>query len=459
MNKNYLIITALLLLVAMFSTAALGFEGIPRVQVSLLEYEPSPVQPGQVMDVVIELDNLGTSVDDASLYIVSEYPFTVEHSQDVDSAKNLGSIGYSRKLQFRVRVADDAKDGITPLRVRYDDSFQTGKGYFEKTFDIDIQTFDAHVDIVSVQQVPPRLEPGEIGKVILTLLNADDRPLKNVDVTLDLTHSFDASSNMDNMIAMQAMVNARLEEVNRRVASGISPLTGATPMMNGNAMDGANGNFEFKAFSLVDSTNQKTINRLGAREEVKVEFDIMALPDAMPNPYATPLYLNYNDEENNPFHLRVEVPLMIDAKPDLFIDIQSTNLRTDDIAANVVFTVANRGLSELRFITIELEDDESFRLLTAPRSIYVGSLLPGESKEGTFSILPEDKELNLTVVSNYRDSFNKVHEETSTIPFTVINKNYYRDLPYEMWISWIILGIVLLLVTIYYVRQMSNREG
>jgi len=429
------------------------------VSISLHSYEPSPVQPGQVMDFILLVDNLGGRTDDASLEIIEEYPFTLEHSQDIEEAKNLGSIGFSRRLQFRIRIADDAQDGITPLRVRYKDS-NLKTGFREETFDINIETFDARLNILKVEQIPSEIVPGETGKLILTIENMDDRPLKNIDITLDVTNSFDMSTNMNNMISMQAMINARLEDVNRRIASGLSPLKGPTPMMVVKEdMETSQKSLRFSSFAIIDSSNQKNIKSMFSGEIVKVEFNVMALPDVQPNIYAIPVYLNYNDDDNSPFHVRADIPAIINDAPEIFVDIKSTNLRTTDFSSEVVFTVANRGLSELRYVTIEMAEDESITLLTAPRTIYIGNLAPGESKEGTYQILAEDEHIRFPINVEFRDSFNKEHQQKIELPFTIINRNYYRDLPYEMWIAWIILGVVVLVLTIFYVRQMAKKES
>jgi hypothetical protein len=457
MDKKFFFILTSIFFVMLLSNFSYADSDRPQINITLLDYSPNPVQPGQVIDVILQLDNFEAPTKQASLEIVEEYPFTVENSQDVEVAKNLGRVSYSRKLQFRIRIAEDAKDGLTTLRVRYSDDDYDG-GFLEEEFDINIQTFDARLSIIKVEQVPKRIIPGEQGKLILTIQNSDDKPLKNLDVILDLTHSFDFNSIMDNMVSMQALVNARLEEVDRRVASGLSPLKGATPMMSGTGMEQA-GTFSFKAFSPVESSNQKGINEIKSGQKIKMEFDIMALPDASPNIYATPLYLSYNDEDNNPFHLRVDIPLVIDSEPELYVDMKSTNLRTTDFAAEVVFTVANRGLSELRYVTLELADDDTLTLLTAPRSLYIGNLGPGESKEGAYTILANEENIILPVRAAYRDSFNKEFELTKKIPFTVINRNFYRDLPYEMWITWLILGLVILVLTGFYVKQMANKKS
>jgi hypothetical protein len=440
------------------SSIVFSAERASGLSVSLLEYSPQPVQPGQVMDLYLQITNTGDPTKDTTLEIIEEYPFTLEHSQDLERAKNLGSVVSTQILQFRIRIEDGAKDGIVPLRVRYKVNTDD-EAYIEESFDINIQTFDARLDIVDIKQFPEDFIPGDDdGKLIFTLRNDDDRPLKNIDVVLDLTNSYNANTNMENMLAMQAMVNARLEEVNRRIASGLSPLKGPTPMMAGDSGMGDIGGTNFEALAPIGSSNQKRIAALGAHETLQITFEIMALPDIAPNVYAVPLYINYNDEDNNPFHIRLDIPVKVNMKPELYVDMSSTSLRTTDFSGSVEFTVANRGLSELRYVTLELEEDDHIELLTAPRSIYLGGLAPGESKTGEFNVITHNRNISFPVKVSYRDSFNEEFKEERSIPFYIINKNYYRDLPYEMWLAWLILGAVVLGLTIFYVRHLSRAK-
>ena len=75
------------------------------------------------------------------------------------------------------------------------------------------------------------------------------------------------------------MINARLEEVNRRVASGLSPLSGPAPMMVMSEGDMSNIITSFDVIATVDSPNQKTIPFISAKSQREVEFDIIALPN------------------------------------------------------------------------------------------------------------------------------------------------------------------------------------
>jgi len=452
-------ITIMLMLVS--SVYAFSFQiddddNFPTLRVSLLSYTPQPVQPGQVMDLNLQIENTGSPVN-PSLEIIEEHPFILEENEDLRESGDLGVIGYSKLLQFRIRIAENAKDGIAPLKVRYKVNKDLDD-YYETTFDINIQTFDARIEILKVEQIPREIIPGEQGKLILSLKNADDKPLKNIDVILDLTGSYDINSNMLNMISMQAMVNSRLEDINRRVASGLSPLSGATPMMN--SMDESSpAKPSFDSLAPIGTSNQKRLHILRSNENIEIEFDIVAMPNIAPDIYAVPVYITYNDEDNNPFHLRADIPVRVNMEPELYIDMKSTTLRTTDFSGKVVFNVANRGLSDMRYLTLTLDENDDISLLTAPRSIYLGMLAPGESKEGSFDIIAHEKNISLPVKVEYRDSFNKLHEDAKEIPFYIINKNYYRDLPYEMWLAWLILGLVVLALSAFYVIHITKRKN
>ncbi|MFC1648135.1 COG1361 S-layer family protein [Nanoarchaeota archaeon] len=452
MKKTYYL-GLLVMILLINSMPAIADGKSPDLSVTLLDYTPNPVQPGQIVDIVIQIANEGGVTDGTSLEIIEEYPFTLEHTEDIERAKDLGPVSSRVILQFRLKVDNNAKDGLHSLKVRYWPLGRTDF-YSEEVFDINVQTFDAHLDLFKVEQYPKELIPGEQGKLILSLQNHDDKPISNVDINLDLTNSYDININMENMISVQAMINARLEEVNRRVAAGQSPLLGPTPM--GLKEDGTPQEIDFKAFAPVGAPNQKTIQNIEGKEIVEAEFDIMALPDISPDVYAIPVYMSYNDEDNNPFHVRVDIPIVVNMEPELYLEMKSTTLRTPDFAGNIVLSVANRGLSELRYVTLELEDDESIQVLTAPESVYLGALGQGDSKEANFTIIAHDKNITIPVKVKYRDSFNQEHEEVRNINFYIINKNYYRDLPYEMWLAWLILGIVILVLTIFYVKHMKK---
>ena len=138
--KNKITTIILLIAVLLLASVSVSAEGISSLSVSLLEYSPQPVQPGQVMDVYIQVANKGDITEDSSVWIVEEYPLIVEDSQDVERAKNLGPVSTTQTLQFRIKIDESAKDSIVPLRVRFKSNKQDS-GYVEEIFDINNSCF------------------------------------------------------------------------------------------------------------------------------------------------------------------------------------------------------------------------------------------------------------------------------------------------------------------------------
>lgn len=452
--RRLILLTPLLLALVLLALPLTIAARSPDITVSLNTYSPQPIQPGQTMDLSIEVANSGDPAEQVTLEILEDYPFTVERAQDYERAQGFGPIRNTQTLQFRVSVDEDANDGVTPLRIRYS---VDGGATIEETFTINVETFDARIDIIQVRQEPESLAPGQEGTLYLTLTNGADTPLENVDVVLDLTNSYDVDANMENILAVQAMLNARLEEVNRRVAAGLSPLKGATPM--GVQEKGSPRPVRFDALAPVGMSNQQRLGRLAPGENVEVAFRVQAMPDAATTIHALPVYVNYNDEENNPFHVRVDVPFVVNEAPTLYVELKESSLRTTDFAGTVTFSIANRGEVPLKYTSIALEESEEYTILTAPSSHYIGTLQPGEEREATFTILPETDEVSLPVALSYRDAYNGEHEEMRTLSHTIINRNYYRDMPYEMMIPWVILAVVVVALTLFYLTHLRRRAA
>ncbi|MBR9702882.1 hypothetical protein GOV10_02515, partial [Candidatus Woesearchaeota archaeon] len=164
------------------------------------------------------------------------------------------------------------------------------------------------------------------------------------------------------------------------------------------------------------------------------------------------------DEDNNPFHTKSEVPILIDMDSAPLIQLKSSTLRSTDFAGEVTVLVANQGLGELRYVALELVEDEHYRLITAPSEVYLGTLSPGESKEATFTLLPEDEDFELPVRLTFRDSYNELITVEKTLTLEIVNKNFYRDMPYEMMVPWIILGLVVLMLTGYFMWTLSKKK-
>jgi hypothetical protein len=441
-----------------------------NIDVVLTSYSPSPVQPGQVMDLYLQVtksaDPLSSAdlerssyIDKPWIEIVEDYPFNLERSQDLDRLDSLGNVAFAQELQFKIGVKDDAKDGIYPLIVKFgsgDDKTQ----FYEETFDINVETFDAHISIESVTQNPVEIVPGSEGEILVSVRNNDDKPLRNIDVILDFTHTLDAYSNMNNLISMQAMINSRLEQINRRVASGLSPLGGATPMMTGDNSEEMSGDAQdFSAFAPIGSVTQKRIGVLNPGESADIVFNVIAKPNIGADIYSVPVFVNYNDDDNNPFHIQSHLGIVVNDLPELYVELESSSLRTVDFFGEISVVVANKGLTNLKVVELVLHESDDYELVTAPRSAYLGELKSGESKASTFTVVPNKDEVDFLFSVEYRDAFNKEQVTDVSIPFRVINQNFYKDPKLESLYAWLIIGVVMtILVALYLRAHFKNKE-
>jgi hypothetical protein len=451
------------------STSAAGATSAPNFIlpqfVKLVDYTPRPVQPGQFVDVILQVernplfDQPKNNYDSGAwIEIIDEYPFTVEKTFDYERAKNLGALASGQKLQFRLRVDGNAKEGTTQLRVKYGTSVKDKGSYGIYNFSVSIQTLDASVAVTEVIQEPATLKPGEKGKVYLTLTSHDSRSLRNVDVILDLTQSFNVNDNMNNIIASQAMMNSMVQAANIRMASGQSPfMDGQQVTVQAEEEEAMDGKTSFIAFAPQNTPTRQRLGTLNPGQSEVVEFDIIALPDAEPNVYAVPLIINYNDQRNNPYNIKTEVGLTVDAPPEVYVTIEKSMLRSTFFAGDVTIAVANRGSAPMKYVVLSMNDSEGYQIITAPKEAYIGNIMPGEKMMTMFKILPTEKELNFPITVQYKDAFNNDHVAKVDIPFTVINDMPYRDTPWEQMIVWLILGIVLAVLVGWYIKSHSAK--
>ncbi len=428
---------------------------ISSFDVKLTQTLPALPQPGQEMDVFLTITNTMGGLSTGSwLELIEEYPFQILPTADVERAQNL-KVPHGIRLQFRVKIADEAKDGIAKLQVRY--GFGADHEDYRKIyFDIPLRTFDPLLSIEQIRQEPTEIAPGDYGKVSITLKNHGHLTLQNIGVLLDLTGKFNPTVNFNNNIAMQAMMNARLLEIDRKVASGESPVTGQVPLVTGQATMEVK-QADFTAFTPIGSATQKLLPELQPGESTTVTFDVQALPDAKSKIYTTPLYVNYNDKYNNPFMIQGDVGLKVNMQPDVYVGLDSSTLRSSFFQGELTVKVANRGLSELRYITLKLGDSDHYQILTAPQETYIGTLNPGEEKTSTFQLVPKEKgSVTFPFTLAFKDSYNQEHTQKVELPLNIVNREYYKDIPLEWMAVWMILGIVMLILVAWYVRNLKK---
>src|SRR3989344_4677718 len=116
------------------------------LEVTQLKYEPYPVNPGEYFDVWLKAQWKGsTSTKNVTFKLVPTYPFYLDNNEKV--IKSFGKITPTSSepfiVKYKVRVHDDAVEGINNLRLYYN---QDGDENSWVIKDLEIQIADAQTD-------------------------------------------------------------------------------------------------------------------------------------------------------------------------------------------------------------------------------------------------------------------------------------------------------------------------
>ncbi|WP_269850861.1 COG1361 family protein [Methanosarcina horonobensis] len=92
------------------------------INVNLLNQDPDPVKPGDVLEVRISIENTGYSdIENCYLEIKPEYPFRALSGEKL--TENIGTLGKRseddrrRIVKFKLGIENDVNEGKYPLKV------------------------------------------------------------------------------------------------------------------------------------------------------------------------------------------------------------------------------------------------------------------------------------------------------------------------------------------------------
>jgi hypothetical protein len=120
------------------------------LNISLVNQDPYPAEPGGYVDLLFKLENWGTdSADNVAVQLLPTYPFSLDPG--TNATKVIGTIkGFQTdekavQVDYKVRVDKDAVDGTSEIKVRY--TYDSGTSV-EKTFDVSVSNPRTDFDVV-----------------------------------------------------------------------------------------------------------------------------------------------------------------------------------------------------------------------------------------------------------------------------------------------------------------------
>lgn len=183
-------LSALLIILLNFQCIS-ATERHARVEVSLLNQDPYPAQPGNYVELVFKVENAGgVEVNDVLIELLPQYPFSFDSS--VDATKRIGTltlVQYGEKavfVKYKVRVDKDAIDGENEIKLRYVyDTNGRWENYIIKEFNVTVE--DPRTDFdVAIQDYSPLT-----GTLSIAISNIGDQNADSVTVMLPEQSSID----------------------------------------------------------------------------------------------------------------------------------------------------------------------------------------------------------------------------------------------------------------------------
>jgi len=363
-------IKSIIAFISVFVLAGIVFAAIPdatQIKATLISQEPDPSNPGDVIDLRFKIGNTGSAASgDIVFEIIPEYPFSVYRGS---AQQNIGSLqGYQKDdegviLLYKIKVDESAVEGEETIDLRYraaDDTVNPSWVYLED-FPVRIRTRDIVVSITSITSSPDPIPPGTDSEVSFKVKNNADSLVRDLKIRLDM-------------------------------------------------------NDETVPFAPTQSTTERSLYQLGAKEEVTFIFNLIAEPNADGGVYKIPLTISYSDETGASYSKEDILSLKVASSPDILATVDSTDIYSKKKSGEAVIKLVNRGLTEIKLLTAKLESNDDFEVLSQ-EEVYVGNIDSDDYETVDFTLDIKSKEavVSLPLELSYRDSTNKEFKQEKIV--------------------------------------------
>ena len=367
--KRALVALVLLFLLAPLASAAADNA---NVVATLLQYDPVPAEPGQLVTVYVQFENVGNApASDLVVGMVEQFPFTAVGADDLSEEITLGAQRVFVK-EFDVKVDSNAAIGDNKFKVQY--SYYAG-GPRTRTSElpIEIRSNEAALSVSNVKIEPTQIVPGETAEVTLTLRNAADVALRTIGVQL---------------------------EMEKTSGTTVTDLP----------------------FIPQDSTTEKRVNRLERDQSTQVTFSIQAYPSAAPGFYKLPLTMTYYDDAGTEQTTEDVVGVVVRAVPELKIIVDDTTLTGVGEEGTVTLQFINKGINDLKFLDTELVNGQDYEVIGSGQD-YIGDLDSDDYRSVSYTIKATGSNPVLSIQSDYKDENNQEYEVVDELPLHFASTN------------------------------------
>jgi len=335
-TKGILVFSAILMLI-IFRASLCHSETSLRIQ--MLKYEPSPVEPGESFKVWFYIENTGSEdIDSVKLRIKESFPFYYEKGEEKEKEFSL-PVGADSIVSFNMVIDEDAKEGEKDMTLEFSSG---GTIWVSRDYSIDIESHEKIVSFGEVEVSPSKIIPGDEFELKIPVKNLGSSQVKDISVSLTLY----SQSSL--------------------------------------------GTFEVPIVP-IQGTATKHIDLLESGETKEIVFKLKADNNAAIGSYKVPISSEFYDKLGNKGTLNDIVGINIDDLPNVDIIFDSDRNLVKNREKELRFKIANKGLSQIKFVTIELKESTLFDI-SGPAKDYIGNIASDDYETADFTIIPRSNE-------------------------------------------------------------------
>lgn len=369
MKKILLAIITLVLFSTMLGLVSA--EQSPNLNFSVSTYAPLPAEPGKPLTVWVNVQNIGGEATNINVEFQDTPAFRLLN--DRDRSQDISVLGtYSDYLlKYEVFVADDAPVGSRDLMLQY--TMDGDSNVYNIKIPIDVKSAEAPISVSSVSMDPKVITPGNNAKLTVAVKNlAKSSNVRDVQVAL------------------------YLEPV-------ISSATVVTDL----------------PFISVNS-NKKSIDRIVPGQTSEFNFELMAYPEAESKIYKLPVIISYKDDFGNNYSTTYLVGVQVNSKPELLLNIESSTVNKNSAQGEVVFNVINKGVNNMKLMTITLNPSEDYEVADPSNTVYLGKVDSDDFQSAKFNVMSKAQEvIKYNVTLEYRDALNNEFTDNRIVEYTL----------------------------------------
>jgi LPXTG-motif cell wall-anchored protein len=167
--------------------------------------------------------------------------------------------------------------------------------------------------------------------------------------------------------------------------------------------------------STVGTTTKQTIAKIEGGEDAVFSFSILADPEAQSGVVRVPLTITFTATDGEEIVQSETTGILVHSNPEVSVLLDRVSRSADGKEVAVLLRVVNKGLSQIKFAEIEVQDTDGYDVGSGRRSAYVGNIDSDDFQTAEFSVVPKGDTFELKANLKYSDALNKAYDVPVTI--------------------------------------------